>query len=117
VAAVLLLVTVIGIPLAFVVLLGYFLLLIVGYVSTAVGLGEAALARARPADAMRSSWRVLFAMAAMLVLTLLARIPYLGGFVVLVAMLAGIGAVLMAVRTVKSEPAAASPRTPQATAA
>lgn len=97
-AAVVLLVTVIGIPLAFVVLLAYFALLILGYVSAAVALGEAALGNMRPADAMRSSWRVLFAMAAMLVITLLARIPFLGGFVVFFAMLAGIGAIALALR-------------------
>ncbi|HET9578259.1 MAG TPA: hypothetical protein VFP44_10560 [Usitatibacter sp.] len=97
-AAVVLMVTVIGIPLALVVLLAYFALLILGYASAAVGLGEAALGKMRPADAVRSSWRVVFAVAAMLALTLLARIPFVGGFVVFLAMLAGIGAIAMALR-------------------
>lgn len=98
VGAIVLLVTIVGIPLAFVVLLAYFALLILGYVATGIALGEAALARLRPAEAMRSAWRVPAAMAAMLALTLVARIPFVGGFVLLVATLAGLGAILMAMR-------------------
>jgi cytoskeletal protein CcmA (bactofilin family) len=102
VAIIVLLVTVIGIPVALIVLLAYLVLLVVGYVSAAVGAGEAALGNLRPADAARSSWRVLAAVVAMLVLTIVARIPYLGGIVAFVAMLMGIGAILMALRPGKA---------------
>lgn len=105
-AVLILLITVIGIPLAMVVLLAYVILLVVGYVATAVAAGDAAVKRWRPADAERSSWRVLAAVAAMLILTLLGRIPIAGSVVVFFATLLGLGALVMAMR-----------RRPQATAA
>ena len=106
-AAVVLMVTVIGIPLAMLVILAYIILLALGYVATAVAFGDTALANFRPADARRSSWRVLAAIAAMLVLTLVARIPFLGTFIAFVAMLIGIGAILLALRPGKAAAAAA----------
>jgi hypothetical protein len=89
---------VIGIPLAMVVLLAYAILLVVGYVAWAVAIGDMAVARLRPADAERSSWRVLAGVVAMLALTLIARIPFVGAIVAFIAMLLGIGALLMAMR-------------------
>jgi hypothetical protein len=106
VAAILLMVTVIGIPLAMVVLLCYLILLVMGYVATAVGIGDAAVARYRPADSQRSSLRVPAAVAAMLALALVARIPFVGGFVVVVATLLGLGAILLALRPRKEAPVA-----------
>lgn len=97
-AVILLMITVIGIPLAMVVLLGYLILLVLGYVATAVSAGDAAVRRSRAADAQRSSWRVPAAAAAMLALTLIARIPFIGGLAVFVAVIIGIGAMFMATR-------------------
>lgn len=101
-AAIVLMVTVIGIPLAMLVILAYLILLVLGYVATAVAFGDTALANFRPAEAQRSSWRVLAAVLAMLVLTLVARIPFAGGLVGFAAMLIGIGAILLAMRPRKA---------------
>lgn len=95
VAAVVLMITIIGIPVAIVALLGYFLLLMVGYAAAGVILGDAALQRLRAAEAGVTAWRVGAAVLAMLALALLTRIPVLGGLVVFAALLAGIGAVVM----------------------
>lgn len=106
-AVILLMVTVIGIPLAMVVLLGYLILLVLGYVATAVSVGDAAVSKWRPADAQRSSWRVLAAVVSMLALTLIARIPFVGGLVVFIAVIVGIGAMFMATRPVVASTAVA----------
>lgn len=106
-AAVVLMITLVGLPVALVVLLLYFALLLVGYASAAVTLGDVALARLRSGDAARTAWRIGAAMAAMLLLALVGRIPYLGGLVVFLALIAGIGAIVMAMRPERPPPAAA----------
>jgi cytoskeletal protein CcmA (bactofilin family) len=98
VLALLLMITVIGLPLALVVVLLYFLLMIVGYAAIAVVLGDAALARFKAEAAPLVGWRVGAAMLAMLALALLGRIPFVGWLVVLAALLAGIGMIVMAMR-------------------
>ena len=104
IAAVVLMVTIIGIPLALAVLLLYFLMLIVGYAAVGVMVGDAALARLRSQDSARVGWRVGAAMAAMLALALLSRIPVVGGLVIFVVLLAGLGAIVLAVRARTSLP-------------
>ncbi len=94
VAALILMITIVGIPLALVALLLYLALLLLGYVGTAVALGQWALARFKADAAGRIGWRVAAAMAAVLGLALLGRVPLLGGVVTLLAVLAGIGAVV-----------------------
>ena len=106
VAALVLMVTIIGIPVALLALLVYFALLIVGYVATAVTLGDAALARARPAAPPNAGWRMGAALLAVLVLAILARIPFIGGLVVLAAIVLGIGALFLAIKP--AAPAAAA---------
>jgi hypothetical protein len=106
IAAVILAITIIGIPLSLAVLLLYFLMLIVGYAAVGVVIGDAALARLRSQDAARAGWRVGAAMAAMLALALLTRIPYLGGLVAFVALLAGVGAIVLALKARARPPAA-----------
>jgi hypothetical protein len=106
-AAIILLLTVVGIPLAMLVVMAYLILLAVGYVSTAVAFGDAALRAYRPADAIRSSWRLLATIVAMLVLTFAARVPFVGALILFLAMIAGIGAILMALRPRKVEAATA----------
>jgi hypothetical protein len=98
IAAVVLAVTIIGIPLALAVLLLYFLMLIVGYAAVGVVIGDAALERLRSQDAARVGWRVAAAMAAMLLLALLTRIPVLGNLFAFAALLAGVGAIVLAIR-------------------
>jgi len=107
VAAVILMITIIGIPLALAVLLLYFLMLIVGYAAIAVVIGDTALARLRSQDAARIGWRVGAAMLAMLALAIVGRIPFVGSLIVFAALLAGVGAIVMAIRSRRQEPAAA----------
>jgi uncharacterized membrane protein YccF (DUF307 family) len=109
VSAVALAITIIGIPLALAVLLLYFLMLIVGYAAVGVIIGDAALATLRSQDARAVGWRVGAAMGAMLALALLTRIPYLGGLVAFVALMGGVGAIVLALkaRGQRAAPAAA----------
>ena len=103
VAALILLLTIIGIPVALLALLLYLALLLVGYVGSAIGLGQWALAHVRAEAAQRTAWRVGAAMAAVFLLALLGRVPFIGGFVALLAVVAGIGAI---VRLIAPGPAA-----------
>lgn len=95
VATLLLMITIIGLPLALLVLLAYFALLLVGYVATAVALGDGALRRWRTGSASTTGWRIAAAMLAVVALALLGRVPFVGFVVAFAAMLAGIGAILM----------------------
>ena len=95
VAALILLLTIVGIPLALLLLLLYGALVLVGYIASGVALGQSALGRFK-ADALgRKGWRIASAMAAVLLLALLGRLPLIGSVVALVAVLAGIGAILL----------------------
>lgn len=107
VLAMLLMITIIGLPIALILMLLYFLLLLVGYVAIAVVMGDIALNKYKAEMAPQLGWRVGAAVLAMLALALLGRIPFLGGLVVFAALLAGIGAIVMAVR-----PRAAAPTAP-----
>ena len=91
VAAILLLITIIGIPLALLAILLFFALLLVGHVVAAASLADLALRRYKPEASARIAWRAGAAIVAALALALLARIPVLGGLIALVAMLLGVG--------------------------
>ena len=95
VVALILLISIIGIPLALLAVLLYFALLLVGYVGSAIGLGQWVLGRFKADAAQRTGWRIGAALAAVLLLALLGSVPFIGGFVALVAMLAGIGAITL----------------------
>jgi len=106
IVAVVLLATIVGIPLSLLALAAYAVLLLAGYVTTATAFGDWVLSRLR-ADALASPrWRVAAAALAMLAIGLLARIPYFGGLVVLVALLVGIGALLLQLRPTRPGAAA-----------
>ena len=98
VAALMLLVTIIGVPLALGVLLLYPLLLLVGYASTAVALGRMALARWMPDRLPRAIWRALAAALTMIVIGAAARVPWLGAIVIFVVLVAGLGSFVMPLR-------------------
>jgi len=98
VAALILLLTVIGMPLALLSVALYPALLLFGYVATGVATGTIALQRLQPARASQTAWRVGAAALGMLAVTLLARLPAVGSVVVLLAMLLGTGALLLQVR-------------------
>ena len=100
VAAVILLVTVVGVPLALLILFALPVVLLLGYVSVGVALGAAALVRFRPAVAQRRGWRALFAAAAVLALGVVTWVTWLGALVAVLVLLAGTGALLMALQPV-----------------
>jgi cytoskeletal protein CcmA (bactofilin family) len=108
VVAVLLVFTVIGIPIAFLALLGYVALLLVGYVWLAVVLGGMLLDRVKPHTTALAAWRAGAAVLAMLVIALLVRVPYVGGLAHLVAFAVGIG-MIVAVVFAKPQPPQALP--------
>lgn len=92
VAVIVLLATVIGIPLALLVLLVYLLLLPLAWVGSAIALGDAVLARVSASNAARTAWRVGAAVLAALALMLVTRVPWVGGLVAFMVLLAGLGA-------------------------
>ena len=90
-------VTIIGIPLGLLAILGYVALLLVGYVWLSVVVGGMLLDRFSAGSAARTAWRVGAAALAMLALALLARIPVIGGFVMFAALVVGIGMIVAVV--------------------
>ncbi len=95
VAVIILLSTVIGIPLGLLVMGAYFVLLLLGYVSAGIGLGDWSLRRFRTAQADRIGWRIGAAALAIFAIALLGRIPWIGGLATLLALLAGLGALAL----------------------
>ena len=110
VAAVLVMITIIGIPIGLLALVGYVVLLLLGYVWVAVVVGGMLLDRVKPAAAARNAWHALAAVLAMLALALLVRIPILGGFVKLAALAVGVGMIVAAL--MRLMPRTPSPATP-----
>ena len=97
IAAVIVMVTIIGIPLGLLAIVGYVGLLLVGYVATAVLLSGLVLDRYNAEAATRTAWRVGAAVLAMLVISTLAHVPLVGGFLALVALVMGVGAIVAAI--------------------
>lgn len=95
VAAILLLITIIGIPVALAVVAAYLALLPVAYVASAIGAGDWALQRWQPQRVAQAWWRIGAACVALLVLALLGWVPVLGWVIGLLALLAGLGAVAL----------------------
>ncbi len=91
VAAVLFLVTIIGVPLGLLTIALYPVLLLVGYVCTGIGLGHWMAARLGPAWSQSNAGRISGAVLGVLIIGLLARVPWLGALVMFVALLAGLG--------------------------
>jgi hypothetical protein len=101
-AIVLLLVTVVGIPLALLALLAYPLLLLLGYVASGIALGSLLLGGMRTARVARTGWRAAAGALGVLVLALAALVPWIGPFVALAALIAGMGALLLALASSRS---------------
>ena len=106
VAAVLVMITVIGIPIGLLAIAGYAALLLVGYVWLAVVIGGLLLDRVKPETAAVTAWRAGAAVLAMLAIALLARLPYVGGLVIFTALVVGVG-MIVAVVMRRREPVAA----------
>jgi cytoskeletal protein CcmA (bactofilin family) len=96
-AVVVLLATVIGIPLALLGLLAYFVLLLLGYVAAGIALGDFALKRWLAARAAQRGWRALAAALGVLAVGLAALVPWLGCLIAFLALIAGMGALLLTV--------------------
>ena len=94
-AVVVLLATVIGIPLALLALLDYFALLLVGYVAAGAALGDAVLERWLAGRATHRGWRALFAALGVLAIGIVALVPWLGALVAFLALIAGMGAMVL----------------------
>ncbi len=108
VAAVLVMITIIGIPIGILGLLGYAVLLLIGYVWLSVVLGGLLLERVKPETAARTAWRVGAAVVTMLAIALLARVPFAGGFVKLAVLACGVGMIVAVIyRRAQPEPQAA----------
>jgi cytoskeletal protein CcmA (bactofilin family) len=95
VLALLLLLTIIGIPLALFVAALYLAVLPLAYVAAAVGLGDWALTRWQAARAAGWGWRVGAAALALALLNALGHVPWLGALLGLAVLLAGLGAMLL----------------------
>jgi hypothetical protein len=93
--AVLLVITIIGIPIALVVIVAHGLALVCGYVVTAALVGQG-IARAARRHTPVAGWQQYALLAiAVVVLALVSSIPYLGVLVLLLACSAGLGAIVL----------------------
>lgn len=108
VAVLLFAITIIGIPVAIALLASYLTLIAIAYVASAVGAGDWALQRWRAADAARLGWRIGAACVALVVLALLTSLPWLSALVTFFAVIAGLGAIVLAVFGKAGRPAAAA---------
>jgi len=91
----LLVITIIGIPIALTLLAFYATALLTGYLVLAFFLGDKLLRIARRPPAAGFGWRAGSLAAALVLLWLARHLPYVGGLVVLIALLAGLGAIVL----------------------
>jgi hypothetical protein len=98
IVAVILCITLIGIPVALVLMAAWGILIFLGYAASGVAFGELALYRLAPARYPEAAMRVIAAALAMIVVIIAARAPLVGGLVSIIATLTGIGALLIAWR-------------------
>jgi hypothetical protein len=95
VLAILFWITIIGVPLGLLTIALYLMLLVVGYVSTGISIGDWLLARVKSDQSNSTMWRIGSAVVGVLIVSMLARIPWVGGWVVLAALLLGLGALTL----------------------
>jgi cytoskeletal protein CcmA (bactofilin family) len=98
IAAVFLMITFIGAPLGFFSMAAYFALLMVGYAAAGAALGQWLLGRMQPDRIATVGRQIGAAVLGILLVALLAQIPVLGGFVVVAALLLGMGAVVLHIK-------------------
>jgi hypothetical protein len=106
--AVVLLITIIGIPLALLLLPAYLLLMFLGWVTAALFLGQKLHELVRRGQPAGLGGRILALLIALLALWLLRRVPYAGPLIGLAALSAGIGALVWQLWTRRERPAAAA---------
>lgn len=91
----LLMITMVGLPIGVLFLSAWFTLSLLGFFATAITLGDAAAERSGPA---RKSRRIAAAAIAVLVLYGVGQIPYVGWLVWALAILAGMGGIVLTIR-------------------
>jgi cytoskeletal protein CcmA (bactofilin family) len=108
IAAILFFITIIGVPLGLLLIAMYLTLLVIGYVASGIALGEWALMRLKFDRRNSRYWRMGAAALGVLMVGLLARVPWLGGWIVLLALLAGLGALAQQLWHWRERPAMAA---------
>jgi hypothetical protein len=104
--AMVLLITIIGIPVALLLMSLYLLVLFLGWITAALFVAQRGLAALRPGRVATRGWQLLALLLGLVVLWLLRQVPLIGGWIGFVALLAGIGA--LAWRTFNGRQAAAA---------
>lgn len=89
---VVLLITIIGIPLALLLVPLYLLVLFLGWATAALFIAQRGLEVLRPARAVTPAWQLLALFLGLLALWLLRQLPFAGGLIGFLALVAGIGA-------------------------
>src|SRR5262249_44556125 len=87
VAAVIIMITITGLPTGLLARLAWRALLLVGYVWLSVVVGGLLLDHYKADAASRTAWRIGAAVLAMLILALLARLPFVGGWIAFAALI------------------------------
>jgi hypothetical protein len=90
----LLTITIIGIPIALAVSAAYILALLAGYLIAVFFVGERALGLVRRTE-FTTGWHVLSFTVALIALALLHQVPYAGPFITLIAVVLGLGAMVL----------------------
>ncbi|MBT8115326.1 MAG: FapA family protein [Arenicella sp.] len=91
-------ITIIGLPIAGILLLLYILLIVAGYFTIVLLIAEQIHRWIRKQQPLTTFWQVLTVLLAVFAVTLISLIPLLGGLIMCLAYLAGIGAVCLHVR-------------------
>jgi hypothetical protein len=91
---VVLLITIIGIPLALLLVPLYLLLLFLGWIVAALFVGQRGLALVHGAGPVTTGRRLLALLLALVALSLIRHVPYVGGLVAFLALIAGVGALV-----------------------
>ena len=93
--AVVLLITIVGIPLALLLVPLYLLLMFLGWIVAALFVGQRGLAAVKGAEPATTGWRLLALLLALVALALVRHVPIVGCLIGFVALIAGIGALVL----------------------
>lgn len=99
IAIFLLMITLVGIPLGLLALGLYLVLLPLGYLASAFAIGDWLLLRIRRGGEPAMRHRLLMLVAVLVGLFVLTRIPFIGGLIAILLVLAGIGSIVLAAVT------------------
>lgn len=101
IAVVLSFITVIGIPLGLLGLLVYLMLLPLAWIAAAIAIGDWFVSRLPSSGSDAIARRVVAAALAVVLLAFLARVPWIGGWIAFVALMAGLGALALQLRRLR----------------